>query len=273
MSGGAASAGKIADEALAALSQGWQISPFSSRIPDFDMGAAYAVTGEIRRRRMARGEKPAGRKIGFTNRNMWREYNVDCPIWGDVYDTTLHDVSKHASRFTLGALPEPRIEPEIMFKLAVAPQPDMDETALLGCIEWVAQGFEVAQSIFPGWRFQGADAVAGFGLHGALLVGKPITIADKADSLRAALQAVSLTLYCDGTEIDRGNGSNVLGSPLTAMRHLVDMLAKDNFNPPLVAGEIVTTGSLTRAFPVAPGQCWSTKLAGIELGGVSVTFG
>ena len=273
MSGAEVSAARIADEALAALSQGRRISPFSSRIADFDMQAAYVVMAEIRRGRMARGDKPVGRKIGFTNRNMWREYNVDCPIWGDVYDTTLHDVSDAGSRFALAALPEPRIEPEIVFKLAAAPQPGMNETDLVGCIQWVAQGFEVAQSIFPGWRFQGVDAVAGFGLHGALLVGKPLVIASKADDLRQALQAISLTLYCDGKEIDRGRGTNVLGGPLTALRHLVDMLALDKINPPLAAGEIVTTGTLTRAFPIAAGQCWSTKLDGIELDGVSVTFG
>jgi 2-oxo-3-hexenedioate decarboxylase len=273
MRGAEASAGRIADEALAAFSQGRQISPFSSRIADFDMEAAYAVTAEIRRRRAARGDKPVGRKIGFTNRNIWREYNVDHPIWGDVYDTTLHDVSNPRSRFTFAALPEPRIEPEIVFKLAAAPRPGMDETALLGCVRWVAHGFEVVQSIFPGWRFQAADAVAGFGLHGALLVGRPMMIAGKADNLRQALEAFSVTLYCDDNEIDRGHGSNVLGGPLTALRHLVDLLAIDKFNPPLAAGEIVTTGTLTRAFPIAAGQCWSTKLNGIKLDGVSVTFG
>jgi 2-oxo-3-hexenedioate decarboxylase len=170
-------------------------------------------------------------------------------------------------------LSEPRIEPEIVFRLGAPPEPGMNETALLDCIQWVAHGFEVVQSIFPGWRFQAADAVAAFGLHGALLVGKPLMLAGKADALRPALDAFSVTLYCDDTEIDRGRRGNVLGGPLTASRHLVDLLANDNFNPPLAAGEIVTTGTLTRAFPIAAGQRWSTKLAGIEIDGISATFG
>jgi 2-oxo-3-hexenedioate decarboxylase len=56
------------------------------------------------------------------------------------------------------------------------------------------------------------------------------------------------------------------------LRHLVDTLACDQLNPPLAAGEIVTTGTLTRAFPVAAGQTWTTELTGVALGGVSVRF-
>jgi 2-oxo-3-hexenedioate decarboxylase len=46
----------------------------------------------------------------------------------------------------------------------------MDETVLLACIDWVGHGFEIVQSIFPGWKFSVPDAVAAFGLHGALLI-------------------------------------------------------------------------------------------------------
>jgi hypothetical protein len=31
---------------------------------------------------------------------------------------------------------------------------------------------------------------------------------------------------------------------VSALRHLVDLLARDQINPPLAAGEIVTTGTL-----------------------------
>jgi hypothetical protein len=34
------------------------------------------------------------------------------------------------------------MEPEIIFKLALAPAPGMDETALLACIDWVGRGFQ-----------------------------------------------------------------------------------------------------------------------------------
>jgi 2-oxo-3-hexenedioate decarboxylase len=76
---------------------------------------------------------------------------------------------------------EPRIEPEIVFKLALAPTLGMDETALLDCVDWVAHGFEIVQSIFPGWKFSAPDTVAAFGLHGALLIGPRHSIAAHAE--------------------------------------------------------------------------------------------
>jgi 2-oxo-3-hexenedioate decarboxylase len=51
------------------------------------------------------------------------------------------------------------------------------------------------------------------------------------------------------------------------------VLASDDLNPPLRAGELVTTGTLTRAFPVAAGERWSTTLSGIDLPGLAVTIG
>ena len=72
--------------------------------------------------------------------------------------------------------------------------------------------------------------------------------------------------------LDRGRAENVLDGPLSALRHLVALLARDRANPPLAAGEIVTTGTLTRAFPVAAGERWSTELIGIPLEGIAVRF-
>ena len=57
---------------------------------------------------------------------------------------------------------------------------------------------------------------------------------------------------------------------LAAVRHLVELLARDPDNPPLAAGEIVSTGTLTRAFPVKAGETWTTKLKGIDLEGASL---
>ena len=70
----------------------------------------------------------------------------------------------------------------------------------------------------------------------------------------------------------RGKAANVLDGPLSALRHLVGVLARDPVNSPLASGDIVTTGTLTRAFPILPGESWSTTLHGIELGGRPVWF-
>jgi len=167
---------------------------------------------------------------------------------------------------------EPRIEPEIAFRLGAAPTPGMDERALLGCVDGVAHGFEVVQSIFPDWTFTAPDAVAGFGLHGALLLGPWHPVASRQEVWERELERFTIDLVGDGTVVEQGRAANVLGGPLTALRHLVALLASDVVNRPLGAGEIVTTGTLTRVPPVAPGQTWTTVMSGLALPGIGVRF-
>jgi 2-oxo-3-hexenedioate decarboxylase len=50
------------------------------------------------------------------------------------------------------------------------------------------------------------------------------------------------------------------------------MLGRQARFTPVQAGEIVTTGTLTAARPVSPGETWATRLDGIDLPGLSMTF-
>jgi len=242
---------------LGVLDRGDRLEPFG---PALDLPAAYALQHAVSAARMRRGARRVGRKIGFTNTTIWPIYDVHAPIWGPVWDTTHHP---GAATLALGPLPEPRIEPEIVLRLARAPQPGMDATALAGCIDAIAPGFEIVQSPYHGWRFQAPDTVAAFALHGALVTGgwTPATPA-----LLAALPGLTATLSRDGAPLASGRGSDVLGGgPLAALAHLVGLLAADPAAPPLEPGEIVSTGTLTDALPVAPGQHWhfATDLPGL----------
>jgi 2-oxo-3-hexenedioate decarboxylase len=271
-SGTLADAQAIAAEAFAVLGSGRQIPPFSERYPDFDLATAYRVTDAVRKMREAHGETPVGRKIGFTNRTIWEEYGVAAPMWGFTYDRTVHDLADLDGTFSLAGLVEPRIEPEVVFRLLTAPSPGMDERKLLGCIGWVAHGFEVVQSIFPRWESKLPDTVAAYGLHGALLIGPRHEVDGQREAWQQSLSTFEIDLSKDGQFVDHGRAVNVLGGPLSALRHLNDVLAGDPLNPPLAAGEIVTTGTLTRAFPVAPGERWQTTLLGVPLDGIAIRF-
>ena len=258
----------IADEAFAAFNSGGRHVPsFSARFPTFGLDDAYRVTALVKDRRVAQGYKLLGRKVGFTNRRLWDEYGVRAPNWGYVYDHTVHDL---AEPLPLSPYTDPKIEPEIMFGLAAAPSPEMDDAAMLSCVAWVAHGFEVVQSIFPEWKFSAPDTVAADALHGALLIGPPHDIGARADEWLRALSQFEIELYRDGQLMDRGHASNVLDGPLSAVRHLVELLTHDADNPPLAAGEIISTGTLTRALPPKPGETWTTKLKGIALEGASL---
>jgi 2-oxo-3-hexenedioate decarboxylase len=263
----------IAREALAALDEARPIEPFTAQFPDFDIEQAYAAAAAARALRVARGEKPAGRKIGFTNRGIWAQYQIDRPIWGDMYAHTARPLDP-SETFMLAQLCEPQIEPEIVLRLARVPESGMDDRAILDCIDWVAHGFEIVQSIYPGWRFKVPDTIAGFGMHGALRIGAPLAVtAQNRDALFEELRSFTVTLSRNRDVIETGRGTNVLDGPLSALCHLVETLATDPHNPRLSAGEIVTTGTLTRAYPVKPGEIWSTSISGIPLAGLSLRFG
>jgi 2-oxo-3-hexenedioate decarboxylase len=64
----------------------------------------------------------------------------------------------------------------------------------------------------------------------------------------------------------------VLDSPLLALRHLVELLANDSHNPPLRAGETISTGTLTLAMPVSADENWTTKVSGIPLEEITLRF-
>lgn len=262
---------RIATEAFAAMEQTRQIPPFSSRPRGLTVDEAYRVTPRVRQMFEARGAKVVGRKIEFTNRTIWQQYNVYAPIWGYALDCTVHDLAVTPT-LSLRQFSEPRIEPEIMFGLGSAPSADMDEAALSACIDWVALGYEIVQSIYPGWKFEAADTVAGGGLHGALLIGPRHPFAPRAAEWLTELSGFAIDLGCDGRLIDRGHAKNVLEGPVSALRHLVELLEGNSVNPPLASGEIISTGTLTKAMPVAAGEIWTANPSGIALDGVAVRF-
>jgi len=259
-----ATAKAIAAEAFAALRDTRQVAPFSGRANGLSVEEAYRIVPLVRRMYEAEGARPVGRKIGFTNRTIWAQYGVSAPIWGYVFDRSVQDLAA-VEALPLASFSEPRIEPEILFGLGASPSPDMDESALCECIAWVALGFEIVQSIFPGWKFEASDTIAANGVHGALLIGPRHPFAPRRSDWRQKLGAFAIELNCNGRLVDRGHAENVLGGPLSALRHLVGLLSADAANPPLAAGEIVSTGTLTKAMPIAPGETWTAAPTGIAL--------
>lgn len=262
----------LAGRILAAYDRREQIPSICASQPCFDLEKAYCVTAAIRDLRRSRGEIPIGRKLGFTNTKIWDEYGVYAPIWGYIYNTTVSDICTGLkSVFDLSRVVEPRIEPEITLAFKRAPQPGMDEREILECVDWVAHGFEVVQSLFPGWRFAAPDTIAAFGLHGALMLGPrhPVTPAN-FDQWMSILTTFEVSLLCNENIVDSGSAPNVLGGPLSALRHAIGVLAADRHNPQIAAGEIVTTGTVTRAFPICSGQTWRSSFAGAPFEGLTI---
>jgi 2-keto-4-pentenoate hydratase len=242
------------------------VPPFTQRYPKLTAEEGYAAARRLHEHRLAAGWIAVGRKIGFTNRNIWPLYGVYQPIWGYVYDRTLIAAADGSAAVPLAGLLNPRIEPEICFGLKAAP----GSADLLECIEWVAHACEIVQCPHPDWKLKLADSTANNGLHGRLVTAAPRKISEIPE-LCKALPGVEARLFKGNALIDRGRGENVLGSPLLALEHLVAALASQGAAP-LAAGEVITTGTLTDAHAVAAGDAWRTEITGLPLQGLSLRF-
>ena len=247
------------------------VAPFSARYPGLTAEQGYAAARKLHAHRLAQGWQPVGRKIGFTNRTIWPRYGVFEPMWGYVYDRTLIRAQDGRAKVPLAGLVQPRIEPEICFRMRARPPATRDPQALLDCIEWIAHSVEIVQCHHPDWKVTIADCTADNGLHGRLILGTPVPV-ERISGLAPALPFLKVDLLKDRERKDQGIGSNVLGSPLLALSHLIDILERDHDAAPLEPGEIVSTGTLTDAHPVQAGETWRTDLHGFAVKGLTLNF-
>ena len=249
------------------------ISSFAARDPEFDLDAAYLVAAQLMQLRRSRGSRPVGRKIGFTNRSIWALYGVDAPMWAHVYDDTVIHARSGKATIPLTGMVSPRMEPEILFKLREPlPVACNDPERLLLAVEWYAHSVEIVDSHFD-WKFKLADAAADWACHACLVIGEPQQIrGEDIPALAQALPALKAALLKGGVRQIEGVGANVLGSPAYALGFLADLLSEQPFMQPLVAGEVISTGTITDALPVKPGETWSTEISGIAAQNLSITY-
>lgn len=224
-----------------------------------DLASAYRDALAVRALREARGERPVGFKIGFTNRTIWERYRVFAPIWGTVWDGTLQHCADGRATLGLQRLCQPRLEPELVFGLRATPPRDATLEQLFEALDWLATGFEVVQSHCADWRFGAPETVADGSLHARLFVGPAQAVRSWAGSgaaLDTRLAACRVRLARDGVPVDEGRGANVLDGPLHALQHFVHELQRCPGAPALRPGDVVTTGTWTDAWPLVPGQTW-----------------
>ncbi|MEO5701863.1 MAG: hydratase [Casimicrobiaceae bacterium] len=263
----------IATRLIAAYDCAEMLPPITQDTPDFDVDSAYRVLERIEARRLEAGWQPVGRKIGFTNTTIWPRYGVYQPMWAHIWQHTVHRAPDGRATLSLQGFVQPRIEPEVVFGIGGAIEPGDDPAAMLQGVTWIAPGFEIVQSHFPDWKFTAADCTAAFGLHGALVIGKPVALtAPLREALAEQLPRFALTLRRGDAVIDRGVGSNVLGGPAHALAHLTRVLAGQAWAPTLARDEIVTTGTISDAWPVEAGETWRSDYGELPLEGLELTF-
>lgn len=240
----------------------------------FDLARGYEVAHGLFGAQTEQGKTLAGRKIGISNRAAWDGLGLSDVVWGYVFESTVVWAEDNVHTLSLEGLPQPKLEPEIVFGLKDAlPTGTRDPAELLKAVEWMALGFEVVQCPYPDWQFKPADLVATFGFHGALVIGDKVSLEGKSLSeLAANLAKTSATLYKENEIVAEGGGTNVVDSPAVALGHIADLIANDSGAEPLAEGELITTGTLTAAPSLVTGETYRVKVTGLDLPDLALTL-
>jgi 2-oxo-3-hexenedioate decarboxylase len=103
------------------------------------------------------------------------------------------------------------------------------------------------------------------------VVGTPVAVTDQNRvQIADMLPRFALTLSRGDEIIERGTGANVLGSPAFALAHLSRLIASQSESPTIGSGEIISTGTLTDAWPVSPGEVWSSIYGELPVMGLTL---
>jgi 2-oxo-3-hexenedioate decarboxylase len=197
---------------------------------------------------------------------MWRILKLDTLVWASMYDDTVHMAPGGLFALPIGKYRSPRIEPEIVIKVR-----DAQAGEGLAGAEWVAFGFEILDNPYPDWHFQPVDFVAAWGLHAGLIVGPPVAVTvENREALEAQLADFKLELLRGDEVVEEGAGKNSLRSPARCVTEVLRAAAARG--DALRAGELISTGTLTEAQPIAPGEEWRAELNGLPLRNLRVQF-
>jgi 2-oxo-3-hexenedioate decarboxylase len=243
----------------------------SSREGGLDLDSAYAVERELMHLRQADGQRTVGVKVGFANKAMWRALKLETLVWAHMYDGTVRFAANNAADLSIAKMVQPKIEPEIVFKLKSAVPEGADAATTLAAIEWFALGFEIIDAVYPDWKFTPVDFVASYGLHAGLIVGAPQTVtAGQIPELVDQLAAFTVSLQKNGAAVAQGGGKNSLKNPALCVSELSSAMAKAG--EPLTAGSLISSGTLTEAQLLSAGETYAAVVEGLSVPALTVSI-
>lgn len=221
------------------------IEPLTTEIPELGVADAYAIQDALVALHLADGARIVGAKLGLTSRAKQVEMGVHEPIAGWLTDRM---VLEPGEPFSVDSLGQPRAEPEIAFLLGrPLAGPAVTAVHVLAATDAVFGAIEVLDSRYAGYRFTLPDVVADNASSGRFLLGGTIVAPDSVD-----LGGIGCVFEKNGELVATAAGAAVLGHPARAVAWLVRRLAAEGRG--LEAGQIVLSGGLTAALPVAAGD-------------------
>lgn len=235
--------------------------PIRELVPDAGLEDGYEVQRLVRARTSASRAR-VGRKIGLTSAVVQRQMGVETPDFGVLFADMAYGDSEPVP---FDGLLQPRIEAEVAFVLGTdLPERVVTTIDVLRAVDFVVPAIEVCDSRIAEWDISIFDTVADNASAGVFVTGStPRSLRDIDD-----LREMEMVLTTDGTVISSGRGSACLGHPVNAVVWLANQVAQRG--EPLVAGEVVLSGSLGALVPAAAGATYEARIHG--LGTVRAVF-
>ncbi|HYB82317.1 MAG TPA: fumarylacetoacetate hydrolase family protein, partial [Mycobacterium sp.] len=202
------------DEAAALLAMAQAdcapIGQLTQCYPAMTVADAYAIQRVNLAHRLNGGRVMVGHKIGLTSEPMQTLLGVNEPDFGYILDDMVMPNGAAVARDRFCA---PRVEPEVAFLLCKPLRgPGVGVDDVRAATEAVAVALEIVDSRIADWKLTLSDTVADNASSGAVVFGDwvPYTADIDLPGARASLQL-------NGTEVDSGLGSAVLGDPAAAV--------------------------------------------------------
>ena len=205
-----------------------------------DLPTAYRVQDALTARRIDRGARAIGWKLGYTSQAMRDQMGIDEPNWGPLLDT----MRLEPGATLPGGLLQPRVEPEIALVLDRDVDTVLDVGAALASCREAVVVLEVVDSVWTGYRMDIEHNTADGSSASYVVVGPALPL--------GVLDSVTVRLVRNGTVVATGSGRDALGHPAAALAWLTEALATRG--RPLRAGDLVLTGGLTAAVPIEVGD-------------------
>ena len=226
-----------------------------------DIHAAYAVQAANRDHWIKAGRRPIGRKVALSAKGSQAMFKTPEPAWGMLYaDMLLGDGDEVAQ----GRVLQPRLEGEVA--LVLSRDLDMEQPTLvdvLRAVDCCLPAIEIVGCRIANLDTKLVDLVADNAGGGLFVLGSPPRKPDGLD-----LRRMTMTMVKNGETVAQGSGANVAGSPLNALAWLATRLVQDGM--PLMAGDVVMTGTFFGMQPAAPGD--QIEVIAEGLGRCAVSF-
>lgn len=250
------------DELYGALRDRRVVEPLTARAPDITIDDAYRISQRLLERRLADGERVIGKKIGVTSKPVQKMLDVHQPDFGWLTDAMLAPAGADVA---IGdRLIQPRAEMEIAFVLKRDLRgPGVNNAAALAAVDFALPCFEIVDSRIRDWRIRIADTIADNASCGLFVIGT-----HAVDPRGLDLDLAGCVVHRNGQLVSTGAGAAALGSPVNSLVWLANTLGA--YGIPLLAGEIVLTGSLVPLEPVVPGDSMHGVID--RLGALTVRF-